>query len=119
MQEVTLRDEDGEPVVKVTSQHSGAWPNRPPRTGSFPLMNLAEDFGVDYGDVLLLFELALAGLRSLGGFARLEDLPEGRALTWIDAGDRLFKQLGEERAEERAEALGDALRPLAEARAAL
>lgn len=26
---------------------------RPPRSGSYPLMNLAEDFGVDYGDVLL------------------------------------------------------------------
>lgn len=24
------------------------------RSGSFPIMNLAEDFGVDYGDVLLI-----------------------------------------------------------------
>lgn len=33
------------------------------RTGSFPLMNLAADYGVDYGDVLLMAEGVGARLR--------------------------------------------------------
>lgn len=88
------------------------------RCGSFPLMNIADDFGVDYGDVLLLFEMALVIMRGKAAGVLVEALngvPPGRALTWIEAGERMFERLG----DDRAEALGNVLRPLAEARAAL
>lgn len=38
---------------KIRAVTETTWGRRP-RCGSFPLMNLAEDHGVDYGDVLLV-----------------------------------------------------------------
>jgi hypothetical protein len=41
------------------------------RSGSFPLMNLAADFGVDYGDVLLAAEASRMSLSGDGTLGRM------------------------------------------------
>lgn len=57
------------------------------RTGSYPLMNLAEDFGVDYGDVLLLSVTA--------GGASFTGLPDGRRAQIAAASRRVWMRLGD------------------------
>ena len=61
-------------------------PARPLRCGSFPLMNLAEDFGVAYADVLELSQAAGAG--------RFWALSYDRRLQIADASLRLEQALG-------------------------
>jgi hypothetical protein len=52
------------------------------RCGSYPLMNIAQDFGVDYGDVLLVHD----ALREIATRARAE--------ASIEAGGRIRAALG-------------------------
>lgn len=56
------------------------------RSGSFPLMNLAEDFGVDYGDVLLVSVWL--------GYAQV---PVERQKQAAEAGVRIVDALGYQR----------------------
>ena len=57
------------------------------RTGSFPLMNIAQDFDVDYGDVLILMQhMRWCQIRSVFTYAR-----------WVDAdtaGARVQEAIG-------------------------
>jgi hypothetical protein len=76
------------------------------RSGSFPLMNLAEDFGVAYGDVLLMAE-------GFGASRREEPFPTGRLLVHAAACQRVFIQLG---AGQMVHRLCAALADLADAR---
>jgi hypothetical protein len=57
------------------------------RSGSFPLMNLAEDFAVDYGDVLLMAD-------GYGAARRGEVWPLERLAVNVHATTRVFDRLG-------------------------
>lgn len=71
-----------------TAQHDAVFgmSAMPLRCGSFPLMNLAADFGVEYGDVLELSQAAGAG--------RFWSLSHDRRLQIADASLRLEQALG-------------------------
>jgi len=56
------------------------------RTGRFPLKDLATDFGVDYGDVVLIGMAA-------GG--RFNTLSLGRRRQVADASRRIWRELGD------------------------
>lgn len=60
---------------------------RPGRCGSYPLMNIAQDFGVDYGDVLLVAQHMREGQHGAV-------IPAGRAQEAAQAGLRLQTTIG-------------------------
>lgn len=60
---------------------------RPRRCGSYPLMNLAEDFGVSYEDVLVL-TLAV-------GEGAYRALPDGRRGQVEAASRRIWREIGD------------------------
>lgn len=86
-------------MTVVTQLH----PRRAVRTGSYPLMNIAEDFGVDYGDVLLIGE----GVR-IGVF----NLPLGRREQVTAAARRARQSLGDAGARTLYGKLIDVVRPV-------
>jgi hypothetical protein len=74
------------------------------RSGSFPLMNLAEDFAVDYGDVLLMAD-------GFGASRRSEVWSIERLAVNVAATSRVFDRIGATKAFpllERMAALADA-----------
>jgi hypothetical protein len=79
------------------------------RCGSYPLMNLAEDYAVDYGDVQLIFEAMCVWVDPDADPA---SVPEGRGLTWSAAAERTEAAIGRAACEN----LANAMEPLAVAR---
>lgn len=75
------------------------------RTGSFPLMNLAEDLGVDYGDLLLLADHYRRLVRNDG-------LTAGRRGMADQSHDRIRATIG----LERCHALNETLKKAADRR---